>query len=218
MTVTLDTELLSGSAGDRLFLCKVLEFPSQWLPQMPKHHTKSPFHIIPFGLEEGIRWTLALWRGLHFIHTEENHPGSATRGEGNIGPTGRTAWLQGRLTHRSQAISLPSLFLAGFLSVLGLGMLQAQGVEHFCPPDILWRLPQEKEGASTRIRKPLPAPSAGHWKAGQARDQNVEGWTRGVRGIWGPSVPESTAPIPFDFPPTRREAGEVDVSEKYLVS
>lgn len=68
--------------------------------------------------------------------------------ECDIGPTVRTAWLQGRPTPGSQAISLPSLFLAGFLSVLGLGMLQAQGVEHFCPSDILWRLPQEKEGAS----------------------------------------------------------------------
>lgn len=92
------------------------------------------------------------------------------------GHTGRTAWLEDRPIPGSQAISLQSIFLTGSLSVVSLGMLQPQGVENFCPSDILWRLLQEKEGAFvTRIRKWLPVLSAGHWKAGQARDQNVDG-------------------------------------------
>lgn len=91
-------------------------------------------------------------------------------------------------------------FLAGFLSMLGLGMLQAQGVEHFCPSDILWRLPQEKEGAwrqesGSHFQFP---PQDTERQGRQGRDQNVEGWTGGVKGIWGPSITES---------PTRGEAG-----------
>jgi hypothetical protein len=76
----------------------------------------------------------------------------------------------------SMAAAKPCLFLSGFLRTSPWEMLQPQGMENFCPLDILWRLLQEKEGASlTRVRKRPPVLSAGHSKVGQAREQNVDG-------------------------------------------
>lgn len=81
------------------------------------------------------------------------------------------------------AISPPHRFLLGFLSAAAWEMLQRQGVENFCPSDILWTPARRRKAPFCRAAGSSLQPSRQDTRR-WGREENKM-WMGGVRGIWG---------------------------------
>lgn len=109
------------SAGDRLFKDVFAQF---W--NFPWDHTKPPFHIIHFGLKQGIPWTLAvlwasIWSRLEKIFRICHL--SVTKGTQTVAVGQSHTWVMGHFTPKSFPHWLPKYGEPGSASILGCGSL-----------------------------------------------------------------------------------------------